>query len=404
MPTPQEDIVILSLFRSDSAYSSTSLSLANAIAKTGRVFYVNHPFSLKDLLQRGSWESFWRLFTGKNRYEQPSSNLVFVHSACTLPINWLPHGFLYRMGQGINNAIVTRCIRRMKKDFQIGSFLYLNCYDPFFLGTLPKGLGARKCIYQCVDDITQDAYTHKHGTRLEAAAIGRADLTLTTSSKLLQLRAPLAKRIAVLHNAADSSTFLRAHRERFPRPVALAGHIGKVIGFFGNFDAQRIDYTLLMAISKHFSEHCLLLIGPVNCSTPTELGLDRQPNVRFIGPVPLNALPPYLQHIDVALIPFACNTLTESIYPLKINEYLAAGKPVVSTAFSIDIRQFSEHIYLAENHEDFLAKIKAALLENDPERVQKRIDLALSNSWEARAKQFWDLVRADGSAPQNLHA
>jgi hypothetical protein len=87
-----------------------------------------------------------------------------------------------------------------------------------------------------------------------------------------------------------------------------------------------------------------------------------------------------------------CNTLTASIYPLKINEYLAAGKAVVSTSFSEDIRSFAPVIHLASTHDDFIHKIELALSENNPSLTQKRIEIANTNTWEARIKQLWDEV------------
>ena len=101
--------------------------------------------------------------------------------------------------------------------------------------------------------------------------------------------------------------------------------------------------------------------------------------------------------MDVVLIPFLKNTLTKSIYPLKINEYLAAGKPVVSTAFSDDIRTFPNLIYLAENEQSFIDQISEALLENNPTWVQQRIDCAASNTWEARIRQLWETVESPES-------
>ena len=96
-----------------------------------------------------------------------------------------------------------------------------------------------------------------------------------------------------------------------------------------------------------YPNHTLLLVGPVNSPEPAQIGLDQLLNVLFVGSRPLHELPPLLQYMDVVLIPFQCNTLTESIYPLKINEYLAAGKAVVSSDFSTDIRSFAPLIYLA---------------------------------------------------------
>lgn len=397
-PTP---VVFFTLFRTDNPYSSISLSMAKELAKTRRVLYVNHPYSLKDVVSgilKGDKVLLRRLpamLLGRNRYESLDSiphRFTAVQPPVTLPINWLPPGPMYQALQRWNNGIVLRAIRRATRRHQVRNYLYINCYDPFFAGHLPPELGAKACIYHCIDDISQNAYTVRHGLQLEQDACRLADLTLVTSSNLQRLKAPYARHIVPYFNAADVGIFHRVWQEQFPRPQELEGRPGKVIGFVGNLDAQRIDYPLLKKIAETYPETTLLLVGPVNSPEPAAIGLDKMPNVVLAGSRNLADLPPLLQYMDCALIPFLCNTLTESIYPLKINEYLAAGKPVVSTSFSADIRSFAPVIYLAEHHDDFIRKIAPALTENNPELQQQRIALANTNTWEARIRQLWDIV------------
>ena len=375
--------------------------MAKEMAKTRRVFYVNHPYSLKDIIQ--GWRSgdpmlrrrLSRLLSGRLGYEMLDSiphNFVAVQPPATLPINWLPPGRVYNFFQRLNNGIILRAIRKVLRDYEIHNYLYINCYDPFYAGYLPKEMGAQCCIYHCIDDITQNTYTDRHGTALENEACQKADITLVTSTNLHRLKAPFARRIVLYFNAADVAVFEQVLSERYPRPRELAGRTGKVIGFIGNLDELRIDYPLLKKIALVFPDHTLLLVGPVNSPEPKNIGLDVLPNVVFAGSRLLQDLPPLLQHMDCVLIPFLYNTLTKSIYPLKINEYLAAGKPVVSTAFSDDIRTFAEHIYLAEDQAEFLGKIEEALSENDPGCVQRRAEVARSNTWEARIRQLWEEI------------
>ncbi|MBL7783502.1 MAG: oligosaccharide flippase family protein [Saprospiraceae bacterium] len=401
-----DDVVFFTLFRTDNPYSSISLSMAKELAKNHRVFYVNHPYSLKDIVQ--GWRSgdamllqrLPHLLTGRVRYEMLESipkNFIAVQPPATLPINWLPPGRLYNFFQRWNNRIILRAIRKTLRDHKVQDYVYINCYDPFYAGSLPDSMGARCRIYHCIDDITQNAYTDRHGTALENEACRTADLTFVTSTNLYKLKAPFARRITTYFNAADIAVFRRVLEEQFPRPNELAGHPGKVIGFIGNLDELRIDYPLLKNIALAYPQHTLLLVGPVNSPEPHDIGLDCLPNVVFAGSRALQDLPPLLQHMDVVLIPFLKNTLTKSIYPLKINEYLAAGKPVVSTAFSDDIRTFSHLIYLAENEQSFIGQISEALLENNPTLVQQRVDCAASNTWEARIRQLWETVKSPES-------
>jgi teichuronic acid biosynthesis glycosyltransferase TuaH len=394
-------VVFFTLFRTDNPYSSISLSMAKELAKTHRVIYVNHPYSLKDVLaglRSGDpilRRRLPRLLTGRNGYERVAhipERFVAVQPPVTLPINWLPPGRLYDWLQRLNNGIVLRSIRRALKRESVHNYLFINCYDPFYAGFLPKKMNAAACVYHCIDDITQNAYTHRHGTRLEREAMQQADLTLVTSTNLLRLHQPHARRIAPFFNAADLDIFSRVRTEQFDRPAELAGRTGPVIGFVGNLDDLRIDYPLLRQVAQANPNKTLLLVGPVNSPELAQLGINRLPNVVLAGSRPIHTLPPLLQHMDVVLIPFLCNTLTRSIYPLKINEYLAAGKPVVTTNFSDDIRAFESVLYLANDHAAFLRHIDSALAEDNPDRVAARTAVAAQNTWAARIEQLWRLV------------
>lgn len=401
MANDKQPILLFTLFRTDNPYSSISLSMAKEFARERPVYYINHPYSWKDVVKgllQGDAMLRRRLpavlfgALREERLEKIPERFIAFQPPATWPINWMPKGWWYDRMQAWNNRIVLRFIRKVIRRYQLRDFVYINCYDPFFAGVLPKDFGAYKSFYHCIDDITQDAYTAKHGFDLEKKAIQETDITLVTSSNLYALKKPFARQIETFFNAADVTVFSRVLTERFAPPAELAGRSGRVIGFIGNLDALRIDYPLLKRLADHFTEDTLLLVGPVNSPAVRELGLDRQTNVILTGSKDLEDLPPYLQYMDCVLIPFLCNTLTRSIYPLKINEYLAAGKAVVSSSFSEDIRGFSELIYLADNHEEFLRQTETALAENDPALLTRRTMLAAANTWAARIQQLESLA------------
>ena len=145
--------------------------------------------------------------------------------------------------------------------------------------------------------------------------------------------------------------------------------------YTGNISQSRMDFALLQKIAQQHPNKQLVCIGPVDSPEHTKYGLDKMPNVTFLPPKTIEQLPAYLQYAQCCIIPFLANELTQSIYPLKINEYLAAGKPVVTTNFSEDIA-------------DFVQAIQTALDTNTPALQQARIALAQTNSWTARAKQL----------------
>jgi len=394
------DIIIFTLFRTDHEYSSVSLSWAKEISKNNRVFYLNHPYSLKDFFQGLGSPSIKKqlpyLLTNRISYEkneQIPENFISIRPTLSLPINWLPPGKIYNFFSNLNNKIVLRAIRKAIKDFNIEKFIYLNCYDPYFAGFLPNDFGATLSIYQSIDDISQDPYSKKHGEKLEAKAIANSDLALVTSTQLQNILIQHNPNTFIAHNAVDISIFEKTLQEEFPKPLEIEQVTGKIIGFTGNLDYLRIDYPLLKKIAEHHSDKTLLLVGPINSDEFYEVGLDKLPNVIFTGGKNIQQLPHYLQYMDCSIIPFKCNTLTESIYPLKVNEYLAAGRPVISTAFSDDIRTFRDVVYLADSEAEFLQFIDQAIAENSNDKIEKRVLIANENTWEARVSQFWQIVK-----------
>ncbi len=392
------DIIYFTLFPWDNAYSSVSLSFTREFVKNNRVFYINHPYTVKDFL--GGWNDPMvktrrrDMLSNRMRYESIPElpEVVAVHPPLTLPINWMSPGKMYDRLYDFNNRIIINTIRQVVKDYKLKNYIYLNCFNPYYAGVLPKDLKPKLNIYQCIDDMTQEAYTAKHGARVEEQAIRDADIAFVTSRNLHRLKRELNPNTYVLHNAVDISIFEKALNEPLPRPKELEGVTGRIIGFTGNLNEYRLNYPLFKRIAEQHPDKTLVLVGPLNSDCYKAHGLDQMPNIILTGGKHISELPAFLQHFDVAIIPFLKNKLTASIYPLKINEYLAAGKPVVATNFSEDIRSFAKDIYLAGNDEEFIQLIDRAIGENSQELIDQRSATAKSNTWTERVKEFWAVV------------
>lgn len=401
MDTSKFDIILFTLFRTDHQYSSVSLSWAKEFAKNNRVFYINHPYSLKDFAKGLPSDKKLRqrakhLLTNQIAYEtikEIPENFISIQPTLSLPINWLSPGNTYNKLSKLNNDIVLKTVKKVIKDYDIKDYIYLNCYDPYFAGHVPKELNPVLSIYQCIDDISQDPYSLKHGKRLEEEAVANSDFALVTGTQLKRILRKHNENTHIAHNAVDISIFEKTLTTDFERPEELKGITTPIIGFTGNMDYLRMDYPLIKKVAEAHTDKTVVLVGPINSDEFYELGIDKLPNVVTTGAKKIYDLPRYLKFMDVTLIPFLCNTLTASIYPLKINEYLAAGRSVISTTFSEDIRGFRDVIYLADSHSEFIQKIDHAIKENSEELEQKRFKVAQSNTWEARVEQFWELVQ-----------
>lgn len=391
-------VIFLALARWDGPYSSTALSLARELSHTRPVFYIDNPFTWKDVIFRYREPQIQKrkkaLLTGKQIFSSPNGfppGLTMVCPPPVWPVNWLPEGKIYDRMAAHNNREIVRTIRKVLRKHDISRYILVNVFNPFYGFELPEGIRPDLSVYYSVDDISQSVYIQKHGPGLEDRHLQTADICLATSSELQRIcQEKTSQPVYLLRNAANTALFNRAVSETLPVPPELQGESRPVIAYTGAI-GLRIDYALLKKIAEVHRDKLLLMVGPKS-STFEDVGLDDMENVRFTGSRPLEALPAYLQHASCAIIPFRCNTLTKSIYPLKLHEYLAAGKSVVSTNFSPDVAEFNDHVFITETHTDFVKTIEKAVLPSDPRTIRKRMEIAAGNSWKVRVEELEEIL------------
>lgn len=390
-------VICLSLSRHDSAISSPALSLAKEISKQRQVYYIDHPFSWKDVVKerrspavKKRLAALFNLRPGEFSPWKDLKNFRVIIPPATIPVNFLPPSELYNFLSRQNDRKLFAAIRNLIKRENIRQFIFINFFDPFFCAEFPKDIRPLLYVYQSMDDIAEEAYTARHGVRLEDRIIRRADITLCTSLELTRIHRPKSAHVYYHPNAADSKIFNQAVTDRLMVPEPISHISGKIIGFTGSLD-YRTDIALLEKIAQEFHTETVCFVGPV-LSSFDRGRLAQYPNLLFYPPVAIEALPAYLQRFSAAIIPYNCNKLSRSIYPLKLNEYLAAGKPVVCTDFSEDLHGFREFIYLSKTHDDFTENLRRALNENDPVLQNARVQAAAENTWEQRVADFWKIV------------
>lgn len=378
--------------RWDGDFSSASWSLAKELARDTPVYYVDYPYTWTDLLRERNKPQVRKrlpaLLYGKDPVSVipgQSPLLKAITPPAMLPANWLSPGKLYRAILAFNNRRLFNVITKALQDDGHESCLLFNSFNPLYAQEVPKGFPAEAFVYQSRDNIRAlEPYLRKHGSYLEIECIRSADLSLATSRQLQRDLARLSgKEVHYFPNAADFELFSTAYRDTLPRPAVFREISGPVMTYTGNI-CHRVDYDLLAATALAFPEATLLLVGPRNHAGHTDIDLDAIPNLKFGGPQRIEDLPAYLAHSDVLLLPFVHNEVTRSIYPLKINEYLASGKPVVSTGFSEDIASFGSVVYLADGAEAFTAAIRTALQDDGPELAAARYAVAAQNTWTDR--------------------
>jgi glycosyltransferase involved in cell wall biosynthesis len=403
------DIICFTLSRWDSPISSPALSLAKEFARTNRVFYVEHPYNWKDYFSlKKTPEVIKRrdaLLKGKKIFSNPESlpsKLTVVTSQLTLPVNGLPPGNVYKRLAALNDRIVLKVIRKLIREYDVREYIYVNFFDPYFLQKLPGDLRPLRTVYQSMDDISQVPYSSRHGIRLEEEIIRNFDYTLCTSKELVRLKSQFSPNVHFHPNAADISIFAKAVTEDLPRPADLPADNKKIIGFTGSIE-YRSDFQLLKKVAVHHADKILFFVGPVNTDEHRTSGLAMLPNVIFAGPRKIDELPAYLRYFDVTIIPYRKTVLTKSIYPLKINEYLAAGKPVVATHFSEDIYSFRDVACVADSDDEFIKAIDTAINNDNTALREARMKVAATNTWTSRVQQFWEIISPEPKSPQHSY-
>ncbi|WP_339905889.1 glycosyltransferase, partial [uncultured Cyclobacterium sp.] len=371
-----------------------------------KVIYVDYPFTLLDYIKERKKPSVMArkkaLIKGKESLKPLTQFSPFLYTLCPplmLPINWLPPGFLYNSLSKWNDRRLAKSIRKAIKELGEENFIFFNSFNPLYLDRLPSKLKPLAFVYQSRDNIRAlEPYLRKHGAGKEIEAVKNADLSLVTSRMLQKdLESLSGKKVAYFPNAADFDLFKTAYNEQVPPPKDLKDIPRPIIGYTGNI-CHRLDYDLIESICKANPDKSLVMVGPRNHQGHTNIDLDLIPNLYFTGPKKIEQLPQYLAHFQLLILPFLCNEVTKSIYPLKINEYLASGKPIVATPFSEDIKSFHPLISLETTAKKFNEAIKRELDTDSDQKAKSRYVEASNNTWKGRVKLFWELLTGSKTA------
>lgn len=234
-------------------------------------------------------------------------------------------------------------------------------------------------VYDCMDDHAGFSTNHSAMTAQEDRLLRECDLALATSKVLQETAESKAKRTLLLPNAVDFERFSVASNG--DRPDDLPVSDGPVIGYVGAI-SDWFDFDLLKPAVEAHPEWTFVCIGSTWGADRHEQ-LERRPNVHFLGEKPYEEIPGYLGAFDCCVIPFKDTRLTRATNPVKLYEYLAAGKPVVAKRLP-ELEAFGDSIYLADDDTQFLEKLELALEGESDEKAAERVELVRRETWEAR--------------------
>ena len=265
-------------------------------------------------------------------------------------------------------------------------------YTPMALGK-SRAFTPALTVYDCMDELAQFKFAPPELRQREQELFAKADLVFTGGQRLYEAKREQHADAHAFPSSIDKAHFGQARDPALAEPADQAGIAHPRIGFFGVVD-ERLDIDLLGQLAANYPDWQFVIIGPVVKIDPATL--PQNANIHYLGGKNYQELPAYLRGWDVATLLFARNESTEFISPTKTPEYLAAGRPVVSTSIRDVVRPYGELnlVQIADDPQDFGRAIATALEQGQDADWRTRTDDYLATiSWDLTWQNMVNLMQ-----------
>ena len=372
---PQRPLIVLSHLRWDFVFQRPQHLMTRLAASGRRVIFVEEPM-------QEDGEPHWEVLA--------RGDVTVLRPRTPLDENGFTDSQL---------AVMRPMLERFIND-EIGSSYDLWVYTPLAM-PLTINLRPAVLIYDCMDELSAFKFAPPALLERERELLKRADVVFTGGPSLYEAKKSRHANCHCFSSSVDAAHFGKAAggAEEPPEQASLPH---PRLGFFGVID-ERFDIELLDELAKAKPDWQFIMVGPVVKISPD--ALPRHPNIHYFGQRSYADLPGFLAGWDVALLPFARNESTKFISPTKTLEYMAAGKPIVSTPITDVVKPYGSMVGLGDDAPSFLAQCEKALAETEEAR-RRRLDafagvLARTN-WDETARRMAELIDAAATRSAGL--
>jgi UDP-galactopyranose mutase len=366
--TMPEDLLCVSHLRWGFVYQRPQ-HLLSRFAKHQRVFFVEEPVPT----------------SGTPRMEINQC----PESGVNICVPQMPDGLSHASRETISKLLLNNLLVEQR----ISDYL-LWYYTPMAL-SFSAHLQPRLTVFDCMDELSAFKGAPQEMKDREADLLRRAELVFTGGQSLYEAKLGRHDDLHVFPSSIEYGHFAQARSYDGPEPADQANIPHPRIGFCGVID-ERFDVDLLDRIAQLRPDYQFVMIGPVVKIDPAILPKHR--NIHYLGGKGYKELPQYMAGWDVAILPFAHNESTRFISPTKTPEYLAAGRPVVSTSITDVVRPYGTQrlVRIADEAQAFVNEIQQCIAVDANDADWKaRVDAALSlNSWDLTHKRMQDLIES----------
>ncbi|WP_372746189.1 glycosyltransferase [Lutibacter sp.] len=385
-----KNIICISQTTWHGEFTKSTVQLLSLLAKDNNVVFIEYPFTVKDVIMSvlGKQKAqVSRMFGIKKRLQEittdTGSKVNHLVMPPVLPVDFLKNEFLFKTFFGINAAIYKNQLLKVIKKLHMKDPIIVTAYNPMYglpmIGKLNEFLN----VYYCYDGMD----TRRHRTRIfeiEENFAKKVDGIITTSDYLNSEKKKFNSNSYVVKNGVDFNLF-KPFAKKDISPTAAT----KKVGYIGTLD-QRFEIDFVEYAVKELPEIQFEFTGYL-INQQIKERLSPYKNVAFYNPINAHDVPELLAKSDIGIIPYKMDEVNKNIYPLKINEYLAVGVPVVMTAFA-NLTDFEGIVQVANTKEDFVNHIKQELKLDNTSKIAERIAFAEKNSWEGRAIEFGTIL------------
>jgi glycosyltransferase involved in cell wall biosynthesis len=382
----KQDVVILSTADWDHPFWTNKQHVAAELARRGhRVLYIDPLPLRRPTMTASDSKRILRRIVKMVRPPRKVAPTMWVWSPAILPFQDV--AAVRRINRVLLSAGLSlwSTMLGLRKDL-------LWTFNPVTTEVLGTGSFDR-LVYHCVDEIkAQPGMPGQYLDDGEDRLLRRADLVFVTARRLYETRRTRNVNTHYFSNVADYDHFAKARDPATEIPADMCALRGPIIGFIGAIGGYKMDFALLAYAARALADCTFVLIGKVGeGDVHTDVGmLEACPNIKLIGPRAYGELPNYLKAFDVALLPSQLNEYTESMFPMKFFEYLAAGKPVVGTDLHA-LREFKQYMLTSHTPQEFVEHIRLALAGEGPS-LEKRLEIAQQYTYAHRTGRMLELI------------
>lgn len=330
---------------------------------------------------------------------QPSASLVSGGYEGRLqlltPTKWLPNSL--PLGRKLNESSLERQVKQALVSLGWkASHLWVNQHEA---AILVDANIATTTLYDITDD-----WTKFSGNKSQLELVVKQDKKLcmeashviVCSEQLFEDKRNLVKsnRLHLIPNGVHVDHYRLVTDRSKPLHLVAQNWKKAVFGYTGTIHGDRVDIKLISRIAEAISEGTIAMVGPNLLEAEDRLALSRYSNIIFTGPQPYAELPDIMRAFDVCIVPHLVTPFTESLNPIKLWEYLATGKPIVSMNVA-GFKDFPELVHVSDSHDGFLENLDSALRDL-PSLVSARQTVAQQHSWDKRIDQVIQILGIDG--------